>query len=64
MGIIKNVSSSAHHKKTLRGRELRDFSFYLSSTFMYEPILIKIYVNTNIIKTQFFHKMKYGLRGH
>ena len=45
--IIKNVSSSTFHKK--------DLSFYLSSTFIYEPILIKIYMNANIMNTQIFH---------
>ena len=49
-----------HLKKTLR---LRDFSFYLSSTF-YELILIKIYMNGNIMKTQIFHLNKYDLKGH
>ena len=34
------------------------------STFVYKPILIKSYMNTNNIKTQFFHLMKYDLIGH
>ena len=33
---------------------LRDFSFILSSTFIYEPIIIKIVMNTHNMKTQFF----------
>ena len=42
----------------------RDFSFFLSSTFVYEPILIKISMKANIVKTHIFHKMKYDLKGH
>ena len=45
-----------------------------SSTFIYKPILIKIYMNADIMnthremflyicKTQFFHEMKYDLEG-
>ena len=34
-----------------------------SRTFVYEPIFIKICMNANSMKTQFFHKMKYDLRG-
>ena len=29
-----------------------DFSFFLSNAFIYEPILIKISMNANIMKTQ------------
>ena len=43
---------------------LRDFSFFLSSIFVYEPILIKISMNANIMKTQIFHKIKYDLKCH
>ena len=39
--LIKNVSSSTSHKKIFETVKLRDFSFYLSSKFIYEPILIK-----------------------
>ena len=31
---------------------LRDFSFHLSSTFIYELILIQIYMNANIMNSQ------------
>ena len=41
---------------------LRDFSFYLSSTFIYEPILIEIYMNAIIMNTQIFHLNKYDLK--
>ena len=34
-----------------------------SSTFVYGPILMKIYVNVNIMKTHFFHKI-YDLKCH
>ena len=43
---------------------LRDFSFFLSNTFIYEPILLKLSMNANIVKMQIFHKIKYDLRGH
>ena len=43
---------------------LRDFSFFLHSIFIYEPILIKISMNANIMKTQIFYKIKYDLKGH
>ena len=42
---------------------LRDFSFFLSNTFVCELILMKM-MNFNIEKTQFFHKMKYDLKGN
>ena len=42
----------------------RDFSFFLSSTFVYELILLKISMNANIVKTHPFYKIKYDLKGH
>ena len=42
---------------------LRDFRFFLSSTYVYKPILINISMNANIIKTHILHKMKYDLKG-
>ena len=43
---------------------LQDFIFFLSSIFVYEPILIKTNsMNANIMKTQIFHWMKY-YEGH
>ena len=54
--IIKNVSSSTTHKKTPSLRHsLREFKKILPKTFIYESILIKIYMNTNIMNTQIFH---------
>ena len=51
--LIKNVSSSTFHKKTqslcLYGN-LRKISI-----FIYEPILVKIYMDANIMNTQIFH---------
>ena len=38
---------------------LWDFIFFLSSTFVYEPILFKISMNADIVKTHFFYKIKY-----
>ena len=63
--IIKNVSSSTTHKKTPSLRlSVRDFKKILPNTFIYESILIKIYMNTNIINTQIFYLNKYDLKGH
>ena len=68
--FIKNVSSSTYHKKTpsLRLSVLRlslpEFKKILLNTFIYESILIKIYINTNIMNTQIFHLKKYDLKGH
>ena len=42
---------------------LMDFSFFLSSTFVYEPIWLKISMNANIVKMHIFHKFKYDLKG-
>ena len=36
-----------------------EISFFLSSTFVYEPILSKVSMNANIVKTQIFHKIKW-----
>ena len=63
--LIKNVSSSTSHKKTLSLRlSLREFKKILPNTFIYESILIIIYMNTNIMNTQIFHLKKYDLKGH
>ena len=35
-----------------------------SSTFVYGPILMKIGMNANIMKTQFFHEIIYDLKYH
>ena len=70
--LFKNVSSSTSHKKTPSFRlyvftsfrlSLRDFKKILPNTFIYEAILIKIYMNTNIMNTQIFHLKKYDLKG-
>ena len=58
--FIKNVSSSTTHKKTPALRlsvftSLREFKKILPNTFIYESILIKIYMNTNIMNTQIFY---------
>ena len=52
--IIENVSSSTSQKK---------FKKILPNTFLYESILIKIYMNANIMNTQIFHFTKYDLNG-
>ena len=73
VNIIKNVSSSTSHKKTPFLRpyvfpsfrlSLRDFKKILPNTFIYESILIKIYMNTNVMNTQIFYFYKYDLKGH
>ena len=62
--FIKNVSSSTSHKKTPSLRlsvftsihlSLREFKKILPNTFIYGSILIKIYMNINIMNTQIFH---------
>ena len=35
-----------------------DFSFFLSNTFDYEPILLKLSLNANIVKMQIFQQIK------
>ena len=63
--FIKNVSSSTTHKKTPSFRlSFREFKKILPNTFIYKSILIKIYMNTNIINTQIFYLNKYDLKGH
>ena len=63
--MFKKVGSSKSHKKimvlldSMIPRE--NFSFFLSSTFVYEQILIKISMIANIEKTQFFHEIKCDL---
>ena len=56
--IFKNVSSSTSLKKLWNCKTLKiqEFSFFLSRTFIYETILIKVFMNANIKKTQ--------IRGH
>ena len=68
--FIKNVSSSTSHKKirvfvfpSFR-LSLRYFKKILPNTFIYESILIKIYMNTNVMNTQIFYFYKYDLKGH
>ena len=57
--FVKNVSSSTSHKKT---PTLWEFKKSLSNTLIYELILIKIYVNANIMNRQIFHIIKYDLK--
>ena len=64
-GFIKNVSYSTSHKKNPSLRlTLREFKKSVSNTFIYVSILIKIYVNANIMNTQIFNFIKYDLNGH
>ena len=54
--IFKNVSSSTSHKKTLSVRlyvfpSVQEFKKILPNAFIYESILIKIYMNTHIMNT-------------
>ena len=63
--LFKNVSSSTSHKKNPSFRlSLREFKKILPSTFIYELILIKMYMNTNIMNTQIFNSYKHDLKDH
>ena len=72
--FIKNVSSSTTHKKINLSvftsfclpvsPSFREFKKILPNTFIYESILIKIYMKTNILNTQIFYLNKYDLKGH
>ena len=42
----------------------RKFKKNLPNTFIYELILIKMYMNTNYMNTQIIHLNKYHLKGH
>ena len=58
--VIKNLSSSTTQKK-LRAPlrpSLQDFKKILPSTFIYKPILVKLYMNANIMKTQILRFIK------
>ena len=55
--IIKNVFTSLC-------LSLREFTKSLPNTFIYESILIKIYVNANIMNTQVFQLIMYDLNYH
>ena len=52
--ITKNVSSSITHKKLSLSLipKIWEFSFFLSSTIIYQPILIQISMSAKIRKTQ------------
>ena len=61
----KDNSSTTHKKLRLYVfPSFREFKKILPNTFIYKPILIKIYIYTNIINTQIFHLNKYDLKGH
>ena len=70
LSIIMNVSPSTSHNKNPCLRfyvlrlSLRKFKKSLPNTFIYELILMKIYVNAHIMNTQIFHLIKYDLSGH
>jgi hypothetical protein len=42
--------------------EFRDYG--ILAFFVYDPILLKLSMNANIVKMQIFYKIKYDLRGH
>ena len=60
--VFKNVSSSTSHIKFLTS-VLTGFLDILSSTFIYQGILMKIHIASNIIKAQIYW-LKFDLRGH
>ena len=37
--------------------------FFPAYSYVYEPILVKIYMNANIMKAKMFHDINYDLRG-
>ena len=43
---------------------IREFKKILHNTFIYESILIKMYMNSKIKNTQIFYLIKYDLNGH
>ena len=67
--FVKNVSSSISDKK-LRLYVFPSLHMYrnlrkiISSTFIYEPILIKNYMNANIMNTQIFNLIQYDPKGN
>ena len=42
----------------------REFKVIRPKIFIYKSILIKMYMNTNIMNTHIFHLNKYALKGH
>ena len=50
-------------QKTSFRLSLREFNSF-SNTFLYESILIKFYMNANIMNTQIFYLTEYDLKGH
>ena len=67
LSILLRTLVLLHLEKKLRlsvFTSVREFKKILPNTFIYESILIKIYMNTNIINTQIFHLDKYDLKGH
>ena len=60
----KNIPSlSTSHKKNSVFTYVREFKKKKSSTFIYEPILVKIYMNAKIMNTQKLF-IKYDLKGY
>ena len=54
------LSQRYYYKESLIKTEakrvfLQEFKVYASSTFVYEPILMQIYMNANLMKTQFLN---------
>ena len=47
----------------LKSDDFRSHFFLLPNTFIYESILIKNYMNANIMNTQIFNLNKYDLKG-
>ena len=53
--FINHVSSSTPKKTPSVRLSLREFKKKFPNTFIYESILIKIYMNANIMNTQIFY---------
>ena len=60
---MKKVSSYTSHKKLPLSVFLYE-NLILPNTFLYESILIKVYMNANIMNTQIFYITEYDLKGH
>ena len=65
---IMNTQIFNSNKYNLKGHKghlsFREFKKILHNTFIYELILIKIYMKTIIMNTKIFYFNKYDLKGH
>ena len=62
--VIEGHKSSFNFSLNPTPSVFLEFKKILPNIFIYESILIKIYMNTNVMNTQIFHFDKYDLKGH